>query len=176
MGWIGSNSLAVRGIHVPHRHFLVLLSLRFLLVMFWYLCGWWYDLWIVSWFIQICTLWVSVSFGIYEIVQKLVWYGPDVPFLCMILSGCRPCSFLQTLPGNNANPNGAMFHLNLPKCVKNMLFFAVSGDNLSPWNAPVQSRVIRNLQPRIDASISSVHGSGYGALIPCFSILQPSLS
>ena len=53
----------------------------------------------------------------------------------------------------------------------NVLFFAASSDSLSPWNAPVQSSVIRNLRPPIDAYILSMRESGYGALILWFSTL-----
>ena len=62
----------------------------------------------------------------------------------------------------------------------NALFFAASGDSLSPWNAPVQSSVVRNLRPHIDASISSMHGSGYGVdsmflNSPTFFIITPEV-
>ena len=103
MEWISGNSLAVQGMHVLCWHFLVPLSSRFLLssqVMFWYLRSWWYDLGIVSRFDKIRILRVSVSLWIWEIIRKLVWCGPDVLFLCTMLSACCPCSFLQSHPGH----------------------------------------------------------------------------
>ena len=59
---------------------------------------------------------------------------------------------------SSAKLNGATFYWNFPRGVMNVLFFATSGDNLSLWNAPVQSKVDRYLFPLMVSTFSLILG------------------